>query len=117
MIHHPPVPTARHKSLTDAMAFQRALADAGAELIIHGHDHIHSLIWIGGKDGARVPVIGVPSASVSATPARSPARTGGYNLYLIDGKPGAWTCEVVSRGLRPSGAVAEVGRYPLSRAS
>jgi 3',5'-cyclic AMP phosphodiesterase CpdA len=113
MIHHPPVPAARHKSLTDAAAFQRALAEAGAELIIHGHDHRHSLIWIGGK-GARVPVIGVPSASVSADPARSPKRTGAYNLYLIDGKPGAWTCEVVSRGLRPSGAVAEVNRYPLS---
>jgi 3',5'-cyclic AMP phosphodiesterase CpdA len=116
MIHHPPVAAARHKSLTDAAAFQRALAEAGAELIIHGHDHKHSLIWIGGKDGARVPVIGVPSASVSAAPVRSPQRTGAYNLYLVGGKPGAWTCEVVSRGLRPSGAVAEVSRYPLSGA-
>jgi 3',5'-cyclic AMP phosphodiesterase CpdA len=114
MIHHPPVPAARHKSLTDAVAFQHAIADTGAELIIHGHDHTHSLIWISGKDGARVPVIGVPSASVSAVPARSPARTGAYNLYLIGGNPGAWTCEVVSRGLRPSGAVAEINRFSLS---
>jgi 3',5'-cyclic AMP phosphodiesterase CpdA len=111
MIHHPPVPAARHKSLTDAVAFQYALAEAGAELIIHGHDHRHSLIWIGGGKGARVPVVGVPSASVSAAPGRSPERAGAYNLYLIGGKPDAWTCEVVSRGLRPSGAVAEVNRY------
>jgi hypothetical protein len=37
-----------------------------------------------------------------------------YNLYRIDGSPGAFTCEVVSRGLRPTGAVAEANRYELS---
>ncbi len=110
MIHHPPVPAAHHKCLIDAVAFQRALVDVGAELIIHGHDHAHSLIWIGGS-GARVPVIGVPSASASANAKK---RAGAYNLYLIGGRPGAWTCEVVSRGLRPSGAVAELNRFPLS---
>jgi 3',5'-cyclic AMP phosphodiesterase CpdA len=110
MIHHPPVPAAHHKCLIDAVAFQRALVDVGAELIIHGHDHAHSLIWIGGK-GARVPVIGVPSASASANAKK---RAGAYNLYLIGGRPGVWTCEVVSRGLRPSGAVAEINRFPLS---
>jgi hypothetical protein len=110
MIHHPPVVAARHKCLTDAVAFQRALSEAGAEMIIHGHDHRHSLIHIGGK-GARVPVIGVPSASVSA---RGTKRAGAYNLYLIGGWPGAWSCEVVSRGLRPSGAVGELNRFPLS---
>jgi 3',5'-cyclic AMP phosphodiesterase CpdA len=110
MIHHPPVPAAHHQCLTDAVAFQRALADVGAELIIHGHDHSHSLIWIGGRD-ARVPVIGVPSASVSASGKK---RAGAYNLYLIGGRAGAWTCEVVSRGLCPSGAVAELNRFPLA---
>jgi len=110
LIHHPPVPAAGHKCLVDAVAFQRALAGAGAELIIHGHDHVHSLIMIGGK-GARVPVIGVPSASASVSAKR---RAGAYNLYLIGGRPGTWSCEVVSRGLRSSGAVAELDRYPLS---
>jgi 3',5'-cyclic AMP phosphodiesterase CpdA len=110
LIHHPPVRAAGHKCLVDAVAFQRALAGTGAELIIHGHDHVHSLITIGGN-GARVPVIGVPSASASASAKR---RAGAYNLYLIGGRPGAWSCEVVSRGLRQSGAVAELDRYPLS---
>jgi 3',5'-cyclic AMP phosphodiesterase CpdA len=110
MIHHPPMPSARHKCLMDAAPFQRALAGAGAELIIHGHDHVHSLIWIAGN-GARVPVVGVPSASASVSAKR---RAGAYNLYLIGGGPGAWSCEVVSRGLRPSGAVAELDRFPLS---
>jgi 3',5'-cyclic AMP phosphodiesterase CpdA len=110
MIHHPPVPAARHKCLVDAAAFQRALSETCAELIIHGHDHVQSLTWIGGK-GARVPVIGVPSASASVSAKR---RAGAYNLYLIGGSPGAWTCEVVTRGLHPSGAVAELNRFPLS---
>jgi 3',5'-cyclic AMP phosphodiesterase CpdA len=110
MIHHPPLPSARHKCLIDAASFQRALKTVGAELIIHGHDHVHSLIWIVG-DGARVPVIGVPSAS-SSTNAKK--RAGAYNLYLIGGGPGAWSCEVVSRGLRPSGAIAELNRFTLS---
>ncbi len=113
MIHHPPVPAAHHKCLTDAAAFQHVLADVGAELIIHGHDHVHSLIWIGGR-GARIPVIGVPSASAAAAANK---RAGAYNLYLIGGRPGAWTCEVASRGLRPSGAVAEINRFPLSWSS
>jgi 3',5'-cyclic AMP phosphodiesterase CpdA len=110
MIHHPPLPSARHKCLVDAVAFQRALAATGAELIIHGHDHVHSLTWIAGN-GARVPVIGVPSASASTSAKK---RAGAYNLYFIGGGPGTWSCEVVSRGLRPSGAVAELNRFALS---
>jgi 3',5'-cyclic AMP phosphodiesterase CpdA len=110
MIHHPPLPSARHKCLIDAADFQRALAAEGAELVIHGHDHVHSLVWIAGN-GGRVPVIGVPSASASA---RTKKRAGAYNLYLVSGSRGAWSCEVVSRGLRPSGAVAELDRFALS---
>jgi hypothetical protein len=37
-----------------------------------------------------------------------------YNLYRIGGSPGAFTCEVVSRGLRPTGAVEELNRFDLS---
>jgi 3',5'-cyclic AMP phosphodiesterase CpdA len=110
MIHHPPLPSAPHKCLIDAVAFQRALAAVGAELVIHGHDHVHSVVWIAGN-GGRVPVIGVPSASASASTKK---RAGAYNLYLIGGSHGAWSCEVVSRGLRPSGAVAELDRFALS---
>jgi 3',5'-cyclic AMP phosphodiesterase CpdA len=110
MIHHPPLAAARHKCLIDAVAFQRVLAAAGAELIIHGHDHEHSLVWIDGH-GGRIPVIGVPSASAAAATKR---RAGAYNLYFIDGRPGAWSCEVVSRGLRSSGAVGELNRFALS---
>ena len=111
MIHHPPMPSAHHKRLIDAVKLRQAIAAVGAELIIHGHDHVHSLVWIAGN-GGRIPVVGVPSASASASVKQ---RAGAYNLYRIDGGPGAWRCEVVSRGLRPSGAVAELNRLILSR--
>ncbi|HEX2653187.1 MAG TPA: metallophosphoesterase, partial [Xanthobacteraceae bacterium] len=41
LIHHPPVsmPKDRWKRLTDAPAFRRIIAEHGAELILHGHDH------------------------------------------------------------------------------
>lgn len=110
MIHHPPVASARHKCLVDAAAFQRALATVGAELIIHGHDHVHSVAWIAGN-GGRVPVIGVPSASASTGTKK---RAGAYNLYFIDGSPGAWSCEVVSRGAHASGAIGELNRFALT---
>jgi 3',5'-cyclic AMP phosphodiesterase CpdA len=111
MIHHPPIdpPSAYHKRLIDAARFRKAIAAVGAELIIHGHDHVHALTWLAGNDG-RVPVVGVPSASAAA----GTKYAGAYNLYRIDGVPGAWSCEVVSRGLRPSGAVAELSRHALS---
>ena len=114
MIHHPPIdpPSAhhKHKRLIDARAFRQAIAAVGAELIIHGHDHVHALASIEGN-GGRVPVVGVPSASASAGIKH---QAGAYNLYRIGGSPGGWRCEVVSRGLRPSGAVAELNRFALS---
>ena len=112
MIHHPPfaLPASRHKRLTDAAELRKVVAGAGAELVIHGHEHLAMRGTIAGK-GAAVPVIGVPSASAAAGRSRHP---GGYNLYRIAGKPGAFTCEVVSRRLGQSGAVAEFDRFDLS---
>jgi 3',5'-cyclic AMP phosphodiesterase CpdA len=112
MLHHPPgaPPSSHHKRLTDAAVLRQAIAAAGAELVIHGHDHIHALAWLAGN-GARVPAIGVPSASAMTGTKHHGAA---YNLYRIGGGPGAFTCEVVSRGLRPTGAIAQLDRFDLS---
>ena len=109
LIHHPPhvVPKARFKQLVDAAAFRDAIAAAGAELVIHGHDHVRSLSWIDGPSG-RVPVIGVPSASAAFGTDHDAA---GYNLYRIDGRPGAWSCEVSCRSVNAVGAVIECERF------
>ena len=50
LVHHPPLsPPSRHmRRLTDAAAFRRVLAEKGAELVLHGHDHCFSVIWLDG---------------------------------------------------------------------
>lgn len=110
LIHHPPVSeAARHKRLTDAAAFLRVIAAQGAELILHGHDHIRQIHWLPGPAG-RVPAVGVPSASATGTE----RDIAGYNLYRIEGGPGAWRCEMETRGIGSDGNVATLGRTVLT---
>jgi 3',5'-cyclic AMP phosphodiesterase CpdA len=114
LIHHPPVSIsgARHKRLLDAEAVRHVLSERGAELVLHGHEHLHSLVWIDGPR-RRIPVVGVPSAS-AASDDLDPAA---YNLYRIEGGAGAWQCEVVSRGLKLGhGGIVELARHTLSEA-
>ena len=70
----------------------------GVELVLHGHDHIHSTMWFEGTDG-KIPAIGVPSASALAH-RHYPAAA--YNLFSIerDGDAGAAS--------RPCGASAMI---------
>ncbi len=111
MIHHPPVSNAgRHKLLLDADVFKRVIAEHGAELILHGHDHLHMINWLAGPDGARVPAVGVPSASAKPGMDHDNAA---YHLYRIDGATGAWKCEGISRGITPSGEIIEEKRFSL----
>lgn len=111
MIHHPPVSDApRYKRLLDAKLLMHVLAGHGAELLIHGHDHLHMLNWLAGPDGTRMPAVGVPSASAAPDGRHEPAA---YNLYRIDGAPGAWTCEAVSRGMALDGTMVEQKRTVL----
>ena len=85
------------------------LARHGAELVIHGHNHRHQIVWLDGPSG-RIPAVGVPSASEAPPGEHDPA---GYNLYRIEGAPGAWHCEVIARGIVGDG-VAETGRSTLA---
>lgn len=104
MIHHPPAGERPfHRDLRDAKAVQKVIARAGAELILHGHDHRASLEWIEGPDGP-VPVVGVPSASAGPDDARGAGR---YNLYRISGEPGMWRCEMENRGYAPGDATVK----------
>ena len=111
LIHHPLVTeAAQHKRLFDAPVLKRIIADHGAELLLHGHDHLHMINWLNGPDGTRVPAVGVPSAS--AAPGKD-TNSAAYNLYQIDGTRGAWQCELISRGLNPSGEVTQQKRFML----
>jgi 3',5'-cyclic AMP phosphodiesterase CpdA len=105
LIHHPPVSQAGwQKRLVDAAALLRVIAEHGAELVLHGHDHRRMINWLEGPNGSRVPAVGVPAASAALGMAKDAAA---YNLYRIDGTPGAWRCEMVSRGIGANGAVEE----------
>jgi 3',5'-cyclic AMP phosphodiesterase CpdA len=111
MVHHPPTSrVARYfKRLVDGAALRAVLASHGAELVIHGHDHVQSLAYLAGPQ-RRVPVLGVPSASQ----APRGMKAAGYNLYRIDGRVGAWRCEVVARSLAAgSDTIAELKRIAL----
>jgi len=111
MVHHPPVSKNRFKRLMDGPAFRAVLAQHGAELVIHGHDHAHSVVWLEGVRG-RIPTVGVPSASEAPPGKHDPA---GYNLYNVDGSAGAWQCELVARGLTPDGdKIVEKNRMLLA---
>jgi 3',5'-cyclic AMP phosphodiesterase CpdA len=111
LIHHPPISeTARHKRLTDAAGFMKVIAAQGAELILHGHDHVHALHWLLGPAG-RVPAVGVPSASALPGMDKDSAA---YNLYRIDGYAGGWRCEMESRGINAEGVVGTIKRTVLT---
>jgi len=98
LIHHPPIPNKRHymKRLIDGPMLRAILAQYGAELVLHGHNHEQQLMWLDGPQG-RIPAVGVPSASAIVSTHDEPAA---YNLYRVGGEPGSWRCEMVSRGLR-----------------
>jgi 3',5'-cyclic AMP phosphodiesterase CpdA len=95
LIHHPLRSVSRAKRLTDSSQLRALLRQHGVELILHGHDHVHSTIWIDGPNGT-IPAIGVPSASALAH-GRYPAAA--YNLFSIERNGAAWRCEQTVRGM------------------
>ena len=97
LIHHPPMSLAGNwvRGLRDAQEVRRIFRQAGAELILHGHDHTHKIRSMKGPDG-KIPVVGIPSASVVSHPHKPLAR---YNLYRIERRGEGWQCEMLGRGL------------------
>ena len=100
----------KHKRLTDSDALQMVLKRHGVELILHGHDHIHSTMWFEGPSG-RIPAIGVPSASSIAHGHRPAAA---YNLFAIERAGDAWRCEQTVRGFGDGTGVQQLQRTALT---
>ena len=95
MLHHPPMllPGDRLKRLIDAEPFRRLVVRHRAELVLHGHSHVHSMHWLG-EAGREVPVAGVPSASATE---RGEDRAA-YNLFRVEQAEEGWRCEMLTRG-------------------
>lgn len=99
MIHHPPVRGAAkpQKRLYGIGLFQQTVKMAGAELVLHGHTHLPQRHAIDGSDGAKVPVIGVPSAS-EGLDGHKPASA--FNMFEIDGDAtSGWQCTLTQHSL------------------
>ena len=109
LVHHPLKSSARQKRLTDSAALLALLKRHGVELILHGHDHIHSTMWFKGPNG-NIPAIGVPSASALAH-GRYPAAA--YNLFAIDKDNAGWRCEQIVRSLDHGLQIREIKRARL----
>ena len=116
LIHHPPKlldPRNQWRKLTDGKRFRRAIERSGAELILHGHDHIRSMSAIAGATGV-VPVVGVPAAS---GPAIGGPRAGGYAIHEIAENGPTYELTVIHRGHAESGEMVETARvaYTVNR--
>lgn len=101
LIHHPPIrgSTRWHKRLIGAENFRAAIAAAGAELILHGHNHRTSLGTLPGA-GGRVPVVGVAAASKHP---RADKPGGSYIRFDIDRAADGFVCDMTVRALtRPA---------------
>jgi 3',5'-cyclic AMP phosphodiesterase CpdA len=82
LIHHPPV---MHKggevrNLRDRDALAAVLARAGADIVLHGHDHRDERADLPGPGGRQIPIIGAGSASYAG----GPDRRARYNIYEVD---------------------------------
>ena len=110
LVHHPLHSDARIKRLTDSRQLRALLKRHGVELVLHGHDHIHSTMWVEGTD-RQIPAIGVPSASALAH-RHYPAAA--YNLFSIERDGDQWRCVQTVRGISDDLRVRQIRQVRLS---
>jgi 3',5'-cyclic AMP phosphodiesterase CpdA len=91
-IHHPPAgrrAESRIRGLRDHAGFAAVIAEAGADLIVHGHEHRDMTEALPGPAGP-VPVRGIASGTYFHN---KPERTARYRIFELGG--GAVTSETV----------------------
>jgi 3',5'-cyclic AMP phosphodiesterase CpdA len=117
LIHHPPAPalTHWHKRLLDAAALAEIFAGAGAELVLHGHNHTDTLHFTPGPQRP-IPIVGVPSGSAIGMPPKPSAQ---YHLFRIAATDTGWSIGQTARRLNPETRRVSTAytRYPLSEES
>jgi 3',5'-cyclic AMP phosphodiesterase CpdA len=102
LVHHSPLPgqASWRRGLRDAKTTMNVLKEAGAELVLHGHNHEQTVFEFDTVTGPAV-VVGVPSAS-EAVSGRIPAAR--YNEYRIAKVGHGWRCEMVGRAVADTSA-------------
>ncbi len=111
LVHHAPHVggSKAGRNLKDADAFEAMIARAGADLVLHGHNHRTSLAWIAGPAASRTPVVGVASASYGSGGHGDRAS---WHLVTIPTDGGPITVE--RRGHNEAGAIAMLDCMVLS---
>jgi 3',5'-cyclic AMP phosphodiesterase CpdA len=109
LVHHPLHSGSRMKQLTDSKALRAVLKRRGVELVLHGHDHIHSTMWLEGAD-RQIPAVGVPSASALAH-RHYPAAA--YNLFSIARDGDKWRCVQTVRAIDADFRVKQIKQATL----
>ena len=102
ILHHPPEdhPTIHRKALQDRILFREVLARTGAELILHGHQHHSHFGSIPGPIG-KIPVLGVPSASMVLNPIKGDEAR--WNFINVHRKKTNWLLSNHTRSLTEHG--------------
>jgi len=95
LLHHSPVNgvSRPRRRLIDAPELRRRIAERGADLVLHGHEHAFRFDQIAGTAGP-VPVFGMPSASKLSAGADEVAQ---YCVYDIEGSRSEWRIVAESR--------------------
>jgi 3',5'-cyclic AMP phosphodiesterase CpdA len=130
LVHHSPIDgtTDRRKRLMDAAELRSVICRAGAELILHGHDHRAGVAMIPGPTGpgrgglgcdSSVPVLSVASATAAPRPGE-PDRGAQYYLIEIANGERDWQISLTSHRY-DAGAQAflrgPVQRFEIGRAA
>ena len=116
MLHHAPLPgTARVRhELTDAAELSNVLSKHGADLVIHGHIHRHSVKRLAGGD-ASIPVVCAASASIGRQSSHGDDLAQSHLFGITAGEGGRRAqIKLVTRGLAaPNGTIVELNRVDL----
>ncbi len=112
MVHHPPLPglSERRRGLDDVHELEAVLRQSGADLVLYGHRHVHTVDRLASEPPA--PVVGAPSASSSHA---GPDKHARYYLFRIWHEGNGWKCEMTCRGLtRSGGRIVEIEKRMLT---
>ena len=111
MIHHPPHRQGAQpgRGLTDAKRVEEIIGKYGAELVLHGHNHVLSVDFIDGPKG-RVPIVGAPSASAIGGTLTHRA---GWNLFEFDMTEQGVHMTGSARGLMKDGTIDTIKTLTL----
>ena len=83
-IHHPPAGQrawSKIRGLRDHLAFAHVIAECGADLIVHGHEHRDMVESLAGPEATHVPVRGIASGTYFHN---KPDRTARYRVFEIE---------------------------------